>query len=122
VHAGEIFFTLVLLVVIAKFCLLIRSPEAAGWLATLGLAGAILPALSAAFVGIRAYAELELLADQSDLMLRTMRKARAQIMELDPAAPLASQALGRALAAVATRMLEDLQGWARLFRVKSVEA
>jgi hypothetical protein len=93
-----------------------------GWLLGLGLAGAILPGLSAAFVGIRAYAELELLAEQSDLMLKAMRHARGPIAELDTAAPLASQALGSALAAVTTLMLQDLQGWARLFRAKVVEA
>jgi hypothetical protein len=88
----------------------------------LGLAGAILPAVSAALVGFRAYAELELLKEQSESMLQAMQRAKRQIMELDPNEPLASQALGSALAGVATLMLEDLEGWARLFRGKVLDA
>jgi hypothetical protein len=42
--------------------------------------------------------------------------------QLDPNAALASQTLGAALAGVATLMLEDLQGWARLFRGKVLDA
>ena len=43
--------------------------------------------------------------------------------QLDPsAAVLASQTLGAALAGVATLMLEDLEGWARLFRGKVLDA
>jgi hypothetical protein len=120
VIAGEVLFVLVLLLVGCKLWLLRGSPPD-GWLVGLGLAGAILPALSAAFVGIRAYAELELLAEQSRAMLKTMCHAGDQIKELDPAAPIASQALGSALAAVVTSMLEDLQGWALLVRAKVVE-
>ena len=120
VIAGEVLFVLVLLLVGCKLWLLRGSPPD-GWLVGLGLAGAILPALSAAFVGIRAYAELELLAEQSRAMLKTMCHAGDQIKELDPAAPIASQALGSALAAVVTSMLDDLQGWALLVRAKVVE-
>jgi hypothetical protein len=122
VRLGEAFFGLVILVVVAKLSLLALVGGTDAALLALGLAGAILPGLSAAFVGIRAYAELELLAEQSHLMLHAMRRARDHIAALDPAGPLASQALGRELAAVATLMLEDLQGWAQLFRAKVVEA
>ena len=71
--------------------------------------------------GIRAYAELKLLAEQSDTMLKAMRAAEVRILQLDPAAPLASQALGNALAPVATLMLEDLEGWAWLLRAKVMD-
>jgi hypothetical protein len=81
--------------------------ECRSWL---GFLGAMLPAFSAAFVGIRAYVELEMLAEQSDAMLKERRTAKAQIRQLDPGAALASQTLGVALARVATLMLEDLEG------------
>jgi hypothetical protein len=123
VRAGEWLFLLLLALVAIKLGLLcgvgrVRDPD--GWLSGLGLAGAVVAALSAALVGIRAYAELELLAQQSDTMLKAMRVAETRIKQLVPAAPLASQELGNALAPVATLMLEDLEGWARLFRPKVV--
>jgi hypothetical protein len=127
VRLGELFFAVVLGLVAVKFYWLSTNtleqdlamhPTLTGF----GLAGAILPALSAAFVGIRAYAELEILAEQSAAMLTVMRDAKKQISALDPGAPLASQTLGVALAAVATVMLEDLEGWARLFRGKVLDA
>ena len=54
-------------------------------------------------------------------MLKAMRAAEVRILQLDPAAPLASQALGNALAPVATLMLEDLEGWAWLLRAKVMD-
>ncbi len=121
---GEVTFFAVLAVVVTKLVMLAGgvTPEVHEALLWLSLAGAILPAASAAFVGIRAYAELEMLAEQSDTMLKALRQARERIADLDPASPLASQALGSALAAVATLMLEDLEGWARLFRGKVLDA
>ena len=87
----------------------------------LGLLAAIVPAAAAASVGIRAYAELQLLAGQSRHMARAMQAAELQIRDLDLSHPLASQELGGLVFGVATLMLEDVQGWARLFRVKLVE-
>lgn len=126
-QAGEWTFLAVLLIVITKLGLLLApgpdwTEPLHPWVIALGLAGAVLPAISAAFFGIRAYAELEMLADQSHAMLAVMERARDEIAQLDPAAPLASQTLGSALASVATAMLEDLDGWARLFSAKVVEA
>jgi hypothetical protein len=123
---GERAFWIVVGLVLIKLALLflVDGDEAVNHatLVGLGLLGAVLPAASAAFVGIRAYAELEMLADQSASMVKALKHARRQIAELDPAAPLASQALGYALAAVALLMLEDLDGWARLFRGKVLDA
>lgn len=128
IHLGEgVFFIVLALVALKAFCPLWPvdvSPDhtqAAAWTEWVNIALAILPALSAAFVGIRAYAELEMLADQSTWMLRALNHARKQIAELDPHASLASQFLGSALAGVATLMLEDLEGWARLFRGKALD-
>ncbi len=127
VWLGEVGFFVVGFVVFCKLYLLwhlLGSSESPpqGFIHLLGLAGAILPAIAAALVGIRFYAELELLAEQSDTMLIALRRANRQITELDPNEPLASQALGGALAGVALLMLEDLDGWARLFRGKVLDA
>jgi hypothetical protein len=124
VQLGEATFFAVLVVVVTKLVLLAGTvtPEVHEALLWLGLAGAILPAASAGFVGIRAYAELEMLAEQSETMLKALRREKQRIAELEPDAPLASQALGSALAGVATLMLEDLEGWARLFRGKVLDA
>jgi hypothetical protein len=127
VRIGEILFAIVFGLVGYKFWLLMRDTpeqieamhESLTWF---GLAGVALPAFSAAVVGIRAYAELEILAEQSAAMLAELTQAEKQIGELDDAAPLASQTLGVALARVATLMLEDLEGWARLFRGKVLDA
>jgi hypothetical protein len=43
------------------------------------------------------------------------------VERLDTTRPLVSQDLGAEAAAVATLMLQDLDGWARMFRVKLVE-
>ena len=123
---GERAFFAVLILVAIKAAVVGFGPEHPGpaleWtMVGFGFLGVVLAAFSAAFVGMRAYAELEMLAAQSDMMLKAMRRAREQIETLDPANPLASQDLGNAVAAVAVLMLEDLQGWARLFRAKVVE-
>jgi hypothetical protein len=85
------------------------------WLAT------FLPGVSAAFVGIRAYAELQLLASQSRHVAAALKRAEARVARLDMSRPLASQDLAFEAATVATIMLEDLDGWARLFRLKGAE-
>jgi hypothetical protein len=87
-----------------------------------GFFAIVLPGVSAAFVGIRAYAELQLLAEESRHMAAELERVHARVERLNPSRPLASQDLGMEAAFVATLMLQDLQGWARLFRVKSMEA
>lgn len=122
---GEWLFVVTMLLVLLKCVVFgLAENEGAPALLEVGLEflPAILPALAGALVGLRSYAEMEMLAEQSAHMLRTMRRARARTEEIDPSAPLASQAIGAELAAVATVMLEDLDGWAKLFRAKVVEA
>jgi hypothetical protein len=115
--AGSFFavFTVVLLK-IAATC--------AGW----SMAGPVfgflaigVPAVSAAFVGIKSYAELQLLAEQSHHMELDLELAKARVERLDLGRPLASQDLGGEAEAVAALMLQDLEGWERLFRVKAIE-
>ena len=92
-----------------------------GWAWPFGLLATVLPAFTAASVGIRAYAELQLLAGQSHHMLRDLGLAQARVARLNPGRVLVSQDYGAEAALVATLMLQDLDGWARLFRVKGVE-
>jgi len=121
VVAGTLLFLTVIVVVAVKLALLGFGDRSE--LGTpLGLAATVLPALSAAAIGVRAYAELELQAEQSRWMESAMERARQRIARLDPTRPLASQELGVEVLDVATRMLQDVDGWARLFRVKLVEA
>lgn len=87
----------------------------------LGVTATALAGVSAAFVAIRGYAELPLLAEQSHHMIRELRSARLRVLRLDTSRPLVSQDLGVQAAAVATLMLQDLDGWGRLFRGKHVE-
>jgi hypothetical protein len=117
---GEWFFIAVLVFVIIKLILVLMHADHDLILA-LGLAAAILPALSAGFVGIRSYTELPLLADQSRRMQAEMEAARIRVQQIDIAEPLASQLLGSEIFGVATVMLQDIEGWVQLFRAKVVE-
>jgi hypothetical protein len=117
---GETLFLAIIVVVIIKLILLgfdtapMLSPP-------LGIIATMVPGFAAAFIGVRAYAEMELLANQSRRMAAAMTQAKRRIGELDPRRPLASQELGVEVLAVATRMLEDVTGWAQLSRMKPVE-
>ncbi len=123
-------FLLTLLLVFGKFILMWEQyiwPPAHGngtleqGITAAGFVAVILPALSAAFVGIRGYAELELLADQSVQMQRLTAQAESRLQKLQLDAPLASQELGAEILRLAEGMLRDVKGWAQLFRVKAVE-
>jgi hypothetical protein len=113
-------FLAVLASVVAKLALVAIHAEHDLILA-LGLAAAILPALSAGFVGIRSYAELSPMADQSRRMETEMAAAKLRVERIRLDQPLASQALGAELFSVATAMLQDIEGWIQLFGSKIVE-
>ncbi len=120
VKLGAWSFAAVLVCVVLKFTATVHD-----WHRTaqfFGLLATVLPGVSAAFFGIRAYAELELLAEQSRHMETELQRAKARLERLNLTHPLASQDLGAEAAAVAVLMLQDLEGWTRLFRVKVVEA
>lgn len=95
-----------------------HAPE---WAAPFAWAATVLPAVSAAFVGIRAYAELQLLAAQSRHMVAELERARRRVDRIDLKRSLASQDLGGEAAAISAVMLQDLEGWTRLFRIKTAE-
>jgi hypothetical protein len=117
---GEYLFAAVLACVVLK--LLFADELMHEGLAVLfAVLATVLPGVSAAFVGIRAYAELQLLAEQSYHMAAELERARGRLERLDPWRALVSQDIGAEAALVATLMLQDLDGWARLFRVKVME-
>lgn len=87
-----------------------------------GVLATVLAGVSAAFVAIRGYAELPLLAEQSHHMVRELLNARNRVSRLDMNRALVSQDLGTQAGAVATLMLQDLDGWGRLFRGKQMDA
>ena len=117
---GEWFFIAVLVLVAIKL-VLVASHAGHDLILALGLAAAILPALAAGFVGIRSYAELPILADQSRRMQIEMETARDRIQRIEVGEPLASQIVGSEIFGVATLMLQDIQGWVQMFRAKVVE-
>lgn len=91
----------------------------AKWIETMAV---VFSAASAAFVGLRAYAEFALLAQQSRRMEKIMTDITAELDNLDIEAPLASLDLGTILQRLAGLMMQDVSGWAQLFRLKAVEA
>jgi hypothetical protein len=120
-RCGEVLFTAMLVCVELKLLLpeMIHLP---GWAVSFfGLSATVLPAVSAASVGISTYAELQLLAERSYYMVAELKRARHRIERVDTRRHLASQDLGNEAGAVATLMLRDLEGWAQLFRVKGIE-
>ncbi|MGO9008218.1 MAG: hypothetical protein ACLQIQ_12010 [Beijerinckiaceae bacterium] len=119
---GEGLFIIVVLCVVAKLAFAHRH-DLADWAVLFGWLATVLPAVSAAFVGIRAYAELQLLDEQSRHMAAELKRAQTRVERLRAAAaarPLVSQDFGLEAVAVAMLMLQDLDGWARLFRVKGI--
>jgi len=50
-----------------------------------------------------------------------LTRAKARVIRLEMMRPLASQDLGAEVAGVTALMLQDLEGWARLFRIKGAE-
>ncbi len=118
---GEAFFLLALAGAGLRIALeLLHAP--AGLITGIGLACALSPAASATLLGIRAYAEFDLLARQSDRMHQVMAEAFRELDALNLDAPLASEELGGVLLGAGAAMLLDIEGWAQLFHVKALEA
>jgi hypothetical protein len=123
---GHISFFLVCICVCVKLAAVFHSVnlEAVGgdgFYRFLGWLAIILPAISAAALGIRSYAELQLLVEQSRHMIEELQHAEARITRIRLQRPLAAEDIGTETYAVATLMLQDLEGWSRLFKVKAIE-
>jgi hypothetical protein len=117
---GTVVFSAVLVSVLLKLAAMSHGWDH-GWVLLFGLLAVVLPGLSAASIGLRAYAELQLLAEQSRHMEFELKRAETHVGRLVASRKMVSQDLGAEAAAVAILMLQDLEGWARLFRVKGME-
>lgn len=97
--------------------------EVLGEIAVLALTwlAIVLPAVSAAAFGIRSYAELQLLTEQSRHMIKALETAKRRIESIDLTRPLAVENVAAETQAVATLMLQDIDGWSRLFKLKAIE-
>jgi hypothetical protein len=120
VRAGGVAFILTVGCVGLKLALLLTGGEAVA--EVFGLVAASLPAIAAALFGLRAYAELDLLVQQSEQMLTTLGAAVRNLDRTSTDRPLASQHIGDVLEETAVAMLADVEGWIQLSRVKAVEA
>lgn len=123
VRWGERLFLATVVIVMLKLGVMLLAPKGTlEWLVVaLGLLAALLPVLSAASFVLRAYMELNLVAEGSRAMLVELADAADALDSLDLAKPLASQELAAETYALAATMLADVEGWARLFRVKVIE-
>jgi hypothetical protein len=119
VRVGALAFLGTVVCVAIKLGLLIADSE---WAETVGLVAALLPALAAAPFGLRAYAELELLVQESERMVALLDATAASLDRTDPSRPLASQYIGDVLEDTANAMLAEVDGWIAISRVKAVEA
>lgn len=118
---GEGFFLLALAGAAVRVMLeLLHAPAAL--ITAIGLGCALSPAASATLLGIRAYAEFDLLARQSERMRQVMAEASRDLDAVDLDVPLASDELGSVLLGASAAMLLDIDGWAQLFHVKALEA
>jgi len=121
IRLGEIAFLFVVFLVAAKLGMELSHGHHT-LIQILSLTVAILSAFSAAVVGIRTYSELDLLSEQSIRMAGQLELAKEKIAIIRLDRALASQDLGVEVANVARLMLQDLEGWTRLFRAKEMEA
>jgi hypothetical protein len=127
---GQWSFLIVCVSVAFKLCGLVASviwprlgefPAWEGALLLLSWLAIVLPAVSAASLGIRSYAELQLLAEQSVQMIEALFRAKSRIETVDLREALAAQTVGAEVQALATLMLRDIEGWSRLFADKAIE-
>ena len=119
VRIGTVAFYVTVACVVVKVVLLAAGSH---WAERFGLVAALLPAAAAALFGFRAYAELELLVQQSERVAAALDIAERSLARTDTARPLASQHVGDVLEDVAAAMLADVEGWVQVSRVKAVEA
>jgi hypothetical protein len=122
---GEVLLLITFVLVGVKALLLLGGLGALGLAKGLGIAAMVLAVPSAGFIALRAYAELEVLAEGHEATAGMMRAARNRLERLGSAEgglALVSQEIGAVMHAVAIDMLEETEGWARLFKVKTVEA
>jgi hypothetical protein len=118
---GEFVFVFIFIAVLIKISLIIIG---AGYsiIFTIGVLSAALPAVAAFSVGMRSYAEFDLLAEQSKRMEAVMSAALHRLDRVDIEAVTASQRMADIVRDAAGDMLQELQGWSAVARSKVLEA
>jgi hypothetical protein len=118
---GTVTFLLVILCVIVKV-MLEFPPYHPDTMTVFELLTVIFPTISAAFITLRGYAELQLLVEQSRQMAAELKLRKESLQRINLDRYLASIELGEQALGITTLMLQDLEGWGRLFRGKIMEA
>jgi hypothetical protein len=85
------------------------------------LLAALATAVSASCLAIRSYGELRMLAERSRTMVTDLKGALERLNAMPQERPLTTQSLGEEAGAVTLLMLQELEGWGRLFSGKLIE-
>ncbi len=124
--AAKGFFWATLMVVTCKLLLYV---EALRFIAiaypsvpsVLSLLAVIFPILAAALFTLRTYEELEILVDQSSLMLEELEEIELRIAQIDISKPVSLEKLGGEVVGLARLLILDVREWAQVFKLKAVE-
>ncbi len=87
----------------------------------LAIVAFVLPIMAAALFSLRAYEELELLESQSEWLIQELKAGKLRLSGLDVTQPLALQPMGNETVKVTQLLMQDVSGWAQMFKVKAVE-
>jgi hypothetical protein len=118
--AGQFFLLIAAMIGFLKVVFWVTHPAGAHS-ESLRTFGAVLSAISASFVALRAYSELPLLAQQSSRMVRILKGAESELASIDIGVPATSSELSQTMNALAVSMMHDVTGWIQLFRLKPLE-
>jgi hypothetical protein len=118
---GEWIFILIVVLVAIKIIMMLVG---IGYIliSTIGILTAALPAVAAFSVGVRSYAEFDLIAEQSNRMEAVMSIALQRLDKIDIEAANASQRMADVVRDTADEMLQELQGWSAVAHSKILEA
>ena len=126
---GEASFLLVVaLTAVLFFSALLTSgslnlPTGSDFLArSMGLAIRFSSGVSAAFVGLGAYAEFALLARQSAQMREGLSEIKAELRDVELPDPLASGQIAVILFRLSILLMQEAHGWAQIFRLNILTA
>jgi hypothetical protein len=118
---GLLAFALTIVLGLLKLALLPAGGRE--WLVPLlALLAAILPVASAAFMGLRAQAEFEVIASGSLRLAERLRQSGPALRRLELGAALSSERLAGAMFALSRLMLGEVEDWATLFDEKRIKA
>ena len=118
---GQCFFGITLLCVAVKAIFPLFFPLPKDVSDMLAIVALVLPIMAAALFSLRAYEELELLESQSEWLIQELEAAKLRLAHLDVTQPLALQPLGNETVKVMQLLMQDVSGWAQMFKVKAVE-